>query len=59
VLKSSDLYGTLRFWLKMFGPKTLRKLTKIWMPVGKSVAIIGGAIQGCQLGEFLVRGAET
>jgi len=25
------------------------------MPVGKTVIIIGGAIQGCQLGEFLVK----
>ncbi len=25
------------------------------MPVGKTAVIIGGAIQGCQLGEFLVK----
>ena len=25
------------------------------MPVGKDVVIIGGAIQGCQLGEFLTK----
>ena len=55
VIKSSDLYGTLRFYLKIFGPKALRDLTRVWMPVGKKVVIIGGAIQGCQLGEFLVR----
>ncbi|HEY3277100.1 MAG TPA: FAD-dependent oxidoreductase [Syntrophorhabdaceae bacterium] len=55
VLKSSDLYGTLRFYLRLFGPKMLRKLTGIWMPVGKNVAIIGGSIQGCQLGEFLTK----
>ena len=33
----------------------LRKLTAIWMPVGKKVVIIGGAIQGCQLSEFLIK----
>ena len=55
VIKSSALYDTLRFYLRLFGPKMLRKLTKIWMPVGKTVVIAGGAIQGCQLGEFLTK----
>ena len=55
VIKTSDLYGTLRFLLRIFGPKMLRSLTALWMPVGKEVVIIGGAIQGCQLGEFLTK----
>jgi 2,4-dienoyl-CoA reductase (NADPH2) len=55
VTKSGDLYGTLKFALKTFGPKKLRTLTKMWMPVGKDVVILGGAIQGCQLGEYLTK----
>jgi 2,4-dienoyl-CoA reductase (NADPH2) len=55
VIKTGDLYGTLRFFLRLFGPKLLRELTRLWMPVGKKVVIIGGAIQGCQLGEFLTK----
>ena len=55
VIRSRDLYGTLRFYLRLLGPKRLRKLTRFWMPVGKRAVIIGGAIQGCQLGEFLVK----
>ncbi len=55
VVKSADLYGMLRFFLKLFGPKTLRDLSRMWMPVGKNVVIIGGAIQGCQLGEYLTK----
>lgn len=55
VVKSSDLYRSLRFFLKIFGPRLLRELTRFWMPVGKNVVIIGGAIQGCQLGEFLTK----
>jgi 2,4-dienoyl-CoA reductase (NADPH2) len=55
VTKSGDLYGTLKFFLKTFGPKKLRTLTKMWMPVGKEVVILGGAIQGCQLGEYLTK----
>jgi 2,4-dienoyl-CoA reductase (NADPH2) len=37
----------------LFGPKTVEKLTKIWMPLGKRVLIIGGGIQGFQLAHFL------
>ena len=55
VIKSADLYGILRFFIRFSGPRLLRFLTKIWMPIGKNVVIIGGAIQGCQLGEFLTK----
>ena len=55
VIKSSDLYGMLRFYLSLMGPKLLRDATAIWMPVGKKAVIIGGAIQGCQLGEFMTK----
>ena len=55
VIKTSDLYGILKFFIRLVGPKWLGDLTKIWMPVGKRVVIIGGAIQGCQLGEYLTK----
>jgi len=55
VTKSSDLYKTLRFFIRFLEPRRLRSLTKIWMPIAKDVIIIGGAIQGCQLGEFLTK----
>jgi 2,4-dienoyl-CoA reductase (NADPH2) len=35
--------------------QNLRDLTGVWMPVGKTAVIIGSAIQGCQLGEFLTK----
>ncbi len=60
VIKTGDLYSLLRTMIRLVGPQNLRRLTKIWMPVGKRVVIIGGAIQGCQLAEFLVkRGREV
>jgi 2,4-dienoyl-CoA reductase (NADPH2) len=55
VIRSTDLYGVLRFWLRLFGPKLLRDLTRVWMPVGRRVVVIGGAIQGCQLAEYLTK----
>jgi 2,4-dienoyl-CoA reductase (NADPH2) len=45
----------VKAYLRFFGPKTLRWLTKFWMPVGKKVVVMGGDIQGCELAEFLVR----
>ena len=36
VIKSADLYAMLRFFIRFLGPKRLRFLTKIWMPVGKT-----------------------
>jgi 2,4-dienoyl-CoA reductase (NADPH2) len=55
VVKNTDLHKMLKLFLKFVGPKTLRSLTKLWMPVGKRVVIIGGGIQGCELAEFLVK----
>jgi 2,4-dienoyl-CoA reductase (NADPH2) len=55
VVKNSDLHRMLKFFMKFVGPKTLRMLTKLWMPIGKRVVIIGGGIQGCELAEFLVK----
>lgn len=55
VLNHTKLHQTLKFWMKFFGPKVLESLTKLWMPVGKRVVVIGGGIEGCQLAEFLVK----
>ena len=55
VVTGGDLHHRLKTLLKIFGPNVLRWLTKFWMPVGKRVVIIGGAIHGCELAEFLVK----
>jgi len=55
VVSGPDLHRQLKFFLRFFGPKFLRELTNLWMPVGKTVVIIGGAIQGAELAEFLVK----
>jgi 2,4-dienoyl-CoA reductase (NADPH2) len=55
VVSNVKLHGMLKFLLRFFSPKTIRMLTKFWMPLGKRVAIIGGGIQGCELAEFLVK----
>lgn len=55
VVSGPKLHSMLKFFLRFLRPKTLGKLTKLWMPVGKRVVIIGGGLPGCELAEFLVK----
>ncbi len=55
VASSAELHRSLKKYLRFLGPRLLRWLTRFWMPLGKSAVIIGGAIQGCELAEFLVK----
>jgi 2,4-dienoyl-CoA reductase (NADPH2) len=55
VISSAKLLKQLRFFMRFFGAKALQKLTKIWMPIGKRVVIVGGAIHGCETAEFLIK----
>jgi 2,4-dienoyl-CoA reductase (NADPH2) len=55
VVSSSKLHEKLQTALRSLGAKSLERLTKLWMPVGKKVVIIGGGVQGCQLAEFLIK----
>jgi len=55
VVNSSRLHSTLKKAMRFLGPKKLEKVTKAWMPIGRRVLILGGAIAGCQLAEFLVK----
>jgi thioredoxin reductase len=41
--------------LRFVSPATLSRLTQFWMPIGKSVLIMGGDIKGLQLAEFLLK----
>jgi 2,4-dienoyl-CoA reductase (NADPH2) len=55
VVSVPRLHSMLKFFLKYFRPGTLGRLTRLWMPVGRRVVIIGGGLQGCELAEFLVK----
>jgi 2,4-dienoyl-CoA reductase (NADPH2) len=55
VTTGAALHRQLKFYLRFFSPQSLAKLTKIWMPVGKNVVIVGGKIQGCETAEFLAK----
>ena len=55
VVSGASLHQKLKGLLRHSSPDSLRSLTKLWMPVGKRVVIIGGGIQGCELAEFMVK----
>jgi 2,4-dienoyl-CoA reductase (NADPH2) len=55
VKTSRDFHKQMKFYMQFFSPPMLEKLTKIWIPVGKRVVVIGGAIHGCELAEFLTK----
>jgi 2,4-dienoyl-CoA reductase (NADPH2) len=55
VISGGDLHKKLKFFSRFFGPYTLRWLSKFYMPIGRRVVVIGGAIQGCELAEFLTK----
>ena len=55
VVTSKALHRQLKGYMRFIPPRLLRPLTKVWMPIGKRVIIMGGSIQGCQTAEFLVK----
>jgi 2,4-dienoyl-CoA reductase (NADPH2) len=59
VVSGAALHRRLKLALKFFKPETLRSLTKLYLPMGMRVIVIGGAIQGCELAEFLTKRGRT
>ena len=55
VVRAADLNRRLKTYLRFTGSRLLTWATKFWMPIGKNIVIIGGAIQALQLAAFLVK----
>ncbi len=55
VIPAAKLHKRLKWMLKFFTPAQLQKWTHYYMPVGKSVAVVGGTLHGCELTEFLTK----
>ncbi len=55
VVRAASLNRRLKTSLRFADPRLLIWATKLWMPMGKSVVIIGGGIHGLQLAAFLVK----
>jgi 2,4-dienoyl-CoA reductase (NADPH2) len=60
VVTAARLHRRLTLLLKFLSPETVSWLSRFYMPVGRRVVVIGGAIQGCETAEFLLkRGREV
>ena len=55
VISTSELQKKLRSSMKFFGTGTLRSLSKLYLPVGKKIVVVGSGLQGCELAEFFIR----
>ena len=55
VLSNLLLHHKVKPYLRLFGPKVLRRLSKLYLPLGKRVVIVGGSMHGCEVAEFLVK----
>ena len=55
VVSNADLHRMLKGFLRFFSPELLRWLTNFWMPIGKRVVVMGGALPGCEVAELLVK----
>jgi len=55
VIKTEKLHGMLKFFLRFFSSARMERLSRIWMPVKKSVVVMGGTLHGCELAEFLTK----
>jgi 2,4-dienoyl-CoA reductase (NADPH2) len=60
VVPASKLHRQSKAFLRFVGPEFLGWLTRLWMPLGKRIVVIGGGMHGLELTEFLVdRGKEV
>jgi len=55
VLTSKELHRRVKVFLRFLGPRTMARLTKLWLPIGERVVIIGGLMHGMETAEFLVK----
>jgi 2,4-dienoyl-CoA reductase (NADPH2) len=59
VLTTPDLHQKVKPLLKMFGQRFLGSATKKYLPMGKSVIVIGAGLHGTETAEFLVKRGRT
>jgi 2,4-dienoyl-CoA reductase (NADPH2) len=55
VVSGASLHKKLKMVTRFIPSYTVRSLTKYYLPLGRNVVVIGGALQGCELAEFLVK----
>jgi len=54
-MTTPELHHRVKPLLKLFGPKVLGWATKYYLPMGKTVVVIGSGLHGCETAEFLTK----
>ncbi|MBN1570371.1 MAG: FAD-dependent oxidoreductase [Acidobacteria bacterium] len=54
-ISTDKLHRLLKLALRILTPVQVQKLSRLWMPVAKSIVITGGKLHGCELAEFLAK----
>ena len=54
-MPTEKLHGMLKAALRVLTPSQVNRLSGAWMPVGRSVVVMGGTLHGCELAEFLTK----
>ncbi len=49
------LHRQVKPFLRLFGPRALGWLTRYWLPIGKTVVVVGSGLHGCEIAEFLIK----
>ena len=55
IVTTEQLKSRVKVLLRLLGPNLMNSLTKIFLPVGKRVVVIGGDLQGLETAEFLAK----
>jgi 2,4-dienoyl-CoA reductase (NADPH2) len=55
VMTAEQLRRRVGLPLRLAGPERLARLTKLYLPIGKDVVVIGGRIEGVETAEFLIK----
>jgi len=55
VLTTPELAKRGKLPLRWFGPERSRAMTKLYLPLGKRVVVIGARIEGAETAEFLIK----
>jgi 2,4-dienoyl-CoA reductase (NADPH2) len=55
VVTTEQLKGQAKEFVRVLGSKWMSSLTKIFLPVGKKVVVVGGDLAGLEAAEFLVK----
>ena len=59
VVTTPELHKQVKPFLKTMGPKVLGWATRLYLPMGKKVVVVGAGLHGMEVAEFLLKRGRT